>query len=334
MDKANDGIIKGDDYWAAGTVNKFYVFEGKHGPSCWMLINQSSKGLDSAKYTLQIVNPKNPREKTEKEFITMTWNESFNFGNYLSEMACYNGKVYFLSDTKGLNVYDLYSAKLKTSNEEFAKKFKELNSGIVSAKYLSYRNAIELLTNDGFKFYFLPQHELLVSEEQFNDYQKIQGYVGGFSLVGESRQGMFYHISKQDTLRNDFSFNEYYMNQYLNNANSKSAKEKAFKVDEAKVFFNGNFVFRNPQFCVFTHSENVAKDSKAFLTCYRKSDFTKPAWQIELSKIKGFEDAVKENFYLRTSYSNDELAIWYESASKTAFGINTKTGKINWTYSQ
>lgn len=332
--ESGPGTIAENEYYNAATPNKFYVFTGDKGPVIWMLMNQSSKKLDSSKYTMQLVNPKKNELIKEKHFITMTWQESFNFNNYLSEMVSENSKVYFLSDTKGINVYDLYSGKLKMNNDEFAAGFPELKTGIVSAKNIYYKNAIEIMTNDGFKFYFLPKYNKLVPEKDFNDYQKVQDLIGGFVVSGEPRQKLYYIISKQDTLRNDFSFSEYYLEDYLRKGKlSQSKGEKGFAVDTSQTFFNVNFLMRDKNQVVFVSTQNVAKDSKAFIVSYSKMDFLKPLWKIDLSSIKGFENAMKEGYYLRTNVGKKELAVWYESATKIAFGIDLKTGRINWNYS-
>jgi hypothetical protein len=324
------GQVAEDEYWNVGSSNKFYIFTGEKGPMCWILINQSSKRLDSSKYTIHLVDPIKNRLIKEKHFITMTWKESFNFGNYLSEMIAFNNKVYFLSDAKGINVYDLFTGKMKMSNQQFAQSFSELKSGIVSAKNIGYKNAIELMTNDGYKFYFLPKYEKLVSEVDFNNYQKGQDLIGGFTLVGEPRQKLYYIISKQDTLRNDYSFSEYYLKDYLRKGKSNEKGERGYLVDTSSTFFNVNFLLRNKNQVVFLFTENVAKDSKAYIVSYSNDNFEKHLWKIDLNTIKGFENSIKEGYYLRTSSSNDLLAVWYESASKIAFGLDLKSGKINW----
>jgi DNA-directed RNA polymerase subunit RPC12/RpoP len=331
--ESGPGTIAEDDYYNAASPNKFYVFTGDKGPVVWFLMNQSSKKLDSSKYSLQLVDPKKNELIKQKHFITMTWQESFNFGNYLSEMVCARNNVYFLSDAKGINVYDLYSGKLIIDNKKFANRFPELKGGIVSAKNMYYKNAIELMTNDGFKYYFLPLYDLLVSEKDFNDYQKGQGFIGGFVVSGEPRQKLYYIISKQDTLRNDFSFSEYYLDDYLRKGKLNGNGEKGFAVDTSQTFFNVNFLLRNKNQVIFVTTENVAKDSKASIISYSKNDFTKPLWKTDLSSIKGFENAVKDGYYLRTNVGKNELAVWYESATKIAFGLELKTGKINWDYS-
>lgn len=332
--ESGPGAIAEDEYYNAATTNKFYIFEGNKGPVVWMMMNQSSKKLDSAKYTIQLVNPIKNDLIMEKHFITMTWQEGFNFGNYLSDMVSANNKVYFLADTKGINVYDLYSGKQIMNNEKFASAFPELKMGIVSAKNIGYKNAVEIMTNDGFKFYFIPKYEKLVSETDFNDYQKSQALIGGFAVSSEPRQKLYYIISKQDTLRNDFSFSEYYLEEYLRKGKQSQSKgEKGFAVDTSQTFFNVNFLLRNKNQVVFTSTESVAKDSKAYIISYSKDNFNQPLWKIDLKSIKGFENAMKEGYYLRVNSSKKELAVWYESASKIAFGLDLNKGKINWDYS-
>lgn len=331
--ESSPGKVAADDYWNEGNAHKFYIFEGEKGAMCWLLINQSSKHLDSSKYTLQLVDPVKNELVKEHHFISMTWNESFNFGNCLSEMLVSNSKVYFLSDANGLSIYDLYTGKLLTSNDQFASRFPELKNGIVSAKNIYYKKAIELLTKDGFKYYYVPDYDRLTSEKEFNDYQKGQALIGGFVVSGEPRQKLYYIISKQDTLRNDFSFSEYYLDEYLRKGRSNGKGEKGFAVDTSQTFFNVNFLYRNKEQVVFAFTENVAKDSKAYIISYSKDNFDKYLWKIDFNSIAGFEKAMKEGYYLRTNYSLKELAIWYESASKIGFGLDLKTGKINWNYS-
>ncbi len=53
----------------------------------------------------------------------------------------------------------------------------------------------------------------------FNDYQNGEGFVRGFLGSGESRQKLYYIISEQDNLRNDFSFAQYYLKVYLRKGN-------------------------------------------------------------------------------------------------------------------
>lgn len=332
MEQSAPGNIQEDEYWQAGSVNKFYVFEGSQGAVIWLLMNQSSKGLDSAKYTVQLIQPKNKKMMKEWVFARMTWDESFNFGNYLNEIISYNDIVYFLSDANGISSFDLYKGTGISDNKNFAASHPELKVGIVSAKDISYRSSVEIMTNDGFKFMFVPKYKKLVSEEQFNDYQKCQALTGGFVLSDAPRQKLYYMVTVQDTLRSDFSFNSYYLNEYLRKGKSGGTKERAFAVDTSKVFFNAKYLMRTKNQIVFAYTENVDKKSKAHLISYSKEDFLKPVWSIEFKDIKGFENALAEDFYLRTHTGNVELAVWYESAKKSAFGVDLKTGKINWEY--
>ncbi len=330
---SSPGNIQEDEYWQAASVNKFYVFEGSEGAVIWMLLNQSSKGLDSAKYTVQLIHPKHKKVFKEWVFARMTWDESFQFSNYLSEMVSYNDIVYFLSDVNGINTYNLYRGTEDLNNKNFANFHLELKEGIVSAKDISYRSAIELMTNDGFKFMYIPKYKRLVSEEEFNDYQKCQALMGGFVLSDAPRQKLYYVVSKQDTLRSDFTFSSHYLTQYMRNGKSGYGGEKASGVDTAKVFFNAKYLMRTKNQIVFAYTENVDKKSKAHLISYTKDDFLKPVWKIEFENIEGFEKALAEDYYLQSHQGEIELAVWYESAKKSAFGVDLKSGKINWNYS-
>lgn len=326
------GKMPEDSYWQQGSVQNFNVFEGSKGPVIWIMIQQSSKKLDSAKYTIQIIDPKKNKIMHESQFMRMTWNEGFNFRNYMNGMLSYNDKVYFLSDASGIAVYDLYSGKRIYTSEQFAAKFEELKAGIVNAKDKYYKDAIELMTKDGFTFNFLPKLDRLVSEEEFNNYEKVTALTGGFVTIGEPRQKLYYVFSKQDTLRADFSFSEYYLNQYLLNAKAGSKKERAYEADPNKVFFNIKYLLRSKNRVVFAYTENVDKKSASHIISYLASDLTKPAWEINLSTVKYFEKAMAEDYYLRAHGSENEMAVWYESAQKSVCGISLQSGKVTWTY--
>jgi hypothetical protein len=326
------GKMPEDSYWQQGSVQNFNVFEGSKGPVFWVMIQQSSKKLDSAKYTIQIIDPKKDKIIFESEYMRMTWNEGFNFRNYMNGMLSYKDKVYFLSDASGITVYDLYSGKRLLTSEQFAAKHNELKAGIVNAKDKYYKDAIELMTNDGFKFNFLPKFDLLVSEEEFNNYEKVTALTGGFVTIGEPRMKLYYVFSRQDTLRSDFSFSDYYLNQYLANGKAGSKKERAYEVHSEKVFFNVKYLLRNKDRVVFAYTENMDKKSASYIISYKASDLTKPDWEIKMSTIRYFEKAMAGDYYLRAQYSEKEIAVWYESAQKSACGIALQNGKVNWTY--
>lgn len=329
INQANASMPK-DEYWGNESVNKFYVFEGKKLPVVWQMINQSSQGLDSARYTIRLIDPKKDKLISNKIFMTMTWNEGFNFNNYFDEAISFNEKVYFLSKENGLSVYDLYTGKLLKNSDSFCKNYPELKAGIISSTWQGYRNSIELKTKDGFKYYFLPQAEKIITEKDFNDYKITKSKKSGFVLSEGDRPQLYYVAATIDTLRNEFFISDYYLKEAIKGNLRRSDIEKITPLLPEKIFFNSKIIINKNNQLIIVYSETLAKDSKSFIAHYSFKDELKLVWEKELKELSGFENLVSDKVYFQFSFNSKELAIWYWNAKREAIGIDLKSGKINW----
>lgn len=332
MQNINNPTSPTDDYWGTESINKFYVFQGKKSTLIWQLINQSSKGLDSAKYTIRIINPKKNNVVYNEKFMSMTWNESFNFQNYLNEMISFNDKVYFLSDENGLNIYDLNTGKLTQNSDQFSQQFDELKAGIVSSKWQGYRNCIELVTKDGFKFYYLPYWEKLISQEQFDDYSSTRKDQNAFVLSEGDRPQLYFVNAKMDTLRSDYSISDYYFKQALKGDFRHSDIKQLTPYSSDKVFFNGKIVFRNNNSVLLIYTENLDKKSNAFIAYFYWDNEIKLKWEKSLSELSGLENLLKDDIYFQKNNTTHEVVIWYWGAKRKAISLDLKTGKLNWSF--
>lgn len=332
IQNANNPAAKSDDYWGTESVNKFYVFQGKKSTLIWELINQSSKGLDSAKYTIRIIDPKKNKVVYNEKFMSMTWNESFNFQNYLNEMISFHDKVYFLSDDNGINIYDLNTGKLKLNSDQFAQQFNELKAGIVSSKWQWYRSTIELVTKDGFKFYYLPRWEKLISKEQYEDYSSTRKDKNAFVLSEGDRPQLYFVNAKMDTLRSDYSISDYYFKQALKGDFRHSDIKKLTPYSEDKVFFNSKIVFRNSNTVLLIYTENLDKKSKAFMAYFSFENEIKLNWEKSLNELSGLENLLKDDIYFQENHTSKEVVIWYWVANKMAISLDLNTGNLNWSF--
>jgi hypothetical protein len=70
--------------WGAPSLNIYQSFVGSKGPVIWEVYSQSRNKLDSARYSISIIDPKTKSVLiTKPVFETMTWTESFNFSKKL-----------------------------------------------------------------------------------------------------------------------------------------------------------------------------------------------------------------------------------------------------------
>src|SRR5581483_2389937 len=120
------------------SLNGYQCYVGSKGPVAWLLYSQNRNKLDSAKFTIKIVDPSIQKVLSEKlDLPVMTWKESFDISKKIGSQFFQVGDIaYTISDDNGLVGYDIYTFDVKEDEESLSKKFPEFKSGISKAEYM------------------------------------------------------------------------------------------------------------------------------------------------------------------------------------------------------
>ena len=80
--------------WQKPSIAIYQSFVGSKGPVIWEISSQTRNKLDSARYSIEIIDPVNNSVLTEKPVLeTMTWSESFGFNKKLSSQFFQMGDI-------------------------------------------------------------------------------------------------------------------------------------------------------------------------------------------------------------------------------------------------
>ncbi len=251
--------------------------------------------------------------------------------------------------------------ELVENNETLAKKFPELGAGIGKAeKPFGSGNHFLLTTKDGFQYWYFPQQQVLLTEQQYREKEKkvyaydapmdttdkdyeLRSMWGLSKKTGGVRQQLYltekYHLS----LAPDFSsssleslFND--MERFARDAErgfSKSRQNERLRREKlvmvvADVFLDGEILASDSRYCVVLHSQTIEPDADKILSCVNREG--KMLWQIVAPKFKTFEKA-RSNELSGVIGKNAVAIVNNAYRNRAACGLDIQTGKLLWEFS-
>jgi hypothetical protein len=251
--------------------------------------------------------------------------------------------------------------ELVENNETLAKKFPELGAGIGKAeKPFARDNYFLLTTKDGFQYWYFPQQQILLTEQQYHEKEKkvyaydapmdttdkdyeLQ-YMWGLSKKTDGvRQQLYltekYHLSLAPDFRPaslERLFND--MERFARDAENsvrKSRQNERLRSEKlvmvaSDVFLDGKILASDSRYCVVLHSQTIENGADKILSCVNREG--KMLWQIVAPKFKTFEEAGSND--LSGIVGKNAVAIVNNAyRNRAACGLDIQTGKLLWEFS-
>ncbi len=328
-----------NSYWGTPSVTKFHVFSGSKGPVLWYILNQSSDHLDSAKYTLRIVNPKNNTTLSEFNIVpVMTWKDGFNSGNFIGDFFAYGDTCWNATAENGLVARDIYTGKIIIDGKKLGVLYPKLAVGVTKASYTSYEDKFEITTTDGFEFYFSPRAKQIFTKEEWEKAKDNHTVTKTFFVLSdEKRPRLFTSIEKTSLL--DISSKAYsnYLAQYEKGKRPEYLNKDVLTLTQIiadKTFFNGWVEYADNEKAIVCYSESIAKKSPLHLLCVDAAG--KMLWD---NSGKEINDAFQEIFAnnnrgIEFVNGKDAFILYYQYGNQITLGLDWKTGKILWKHEE
>ena len=327
-----------DGYWGDPTTNKFHVFSGSKGPVLWYILEQSSDHLDSAKFSLRIIDPVQNKILSTANFVPdMTWSDGFHSGDLIGDFYSYGDTCWNTSVTNGLVARDIYTGKIIVDAKQLGTIYPKLSGGISKASFTSYEEKFELTTNDGFDYYFSPLLKQVYSKDDWEKLSDDKSVTKTFFQVTDEKRPRLF-VSEEKTSPNAYSSRVYSSD--LENYNAKTTPgEIGHNIISLSqllpdvTFFNGSIGYSDNEKAIVLYQKNAATNSELNVACISKDG--KIMWEVKNKEIEeAFQKTFSENNRgIECVYSKNALILYYQYGDDDAIGLDWNTGKILWHHS-
>ena len=322
--------------WSAPSLSIYQSFVGSKGPVIWEISSRTRNKLDSAKYSIEIIDPETKTVLIKKTiFETMTWTESFNFGKKLDGRFFQMGDIaYNCSEENGLIGFDIYSFDVVVNEETLGKKYPELLSGISKASFMWYKVAFDITTNKGKQFVYYPKTNLLRPKHKDDNSFQSDAIIATKIYLSDQKQAQLYLITrKQDNTRDELNVPENMATQYEKNNNFFKNTQNISSMQKLseRVFFKSEPLFRHNGSMVFLYVDDLSKKAKVHLECVDTEG--KTVWINSDAILEGLKSNNNERLSFEYRHNDKFLTISLWGAKRKTHCFDLKNGKLLWSYS-
>jgi hypothetical protein len=321
--------------WQAPSLNGYQCYLGSKGPVAWSIYSQSRNKLDSAKYTIKIVDPSTQKVLTEKlQLPVMTWKESFDVGKQVGSQFFQMGDVaYTISEDNGLAGYDIYTYDVKEDEEGLSKKFPELKSGISKAEYMWNKDAFSLTNNNGKEYVYYPKENKLITKKDDHTKDHQDTITSTDLYLSEGKQSEVYLIRfRHDKNDPEFSVRSRIIEEYGKEKEHFKRSYHIYSLQKIsdKVYFRALPMTRYQNDLIVLYTDNLSKKAKIHIESIGTDGNSK--WinsDASLQDLKTNSDKINCEFH-----SNGNLLILNISTPKRkTICFDLDSGKLLWSYS-
>lgn len=322
--------------WQKPSLNIYQSFVGSKGPIIWEISSQTRNKLDSARYSIEIIDPQTKSVLHKQPvFETMTWTESFGFSKKLNGQFFQMGDIaYNCSEENGLIGYDIYNFDIVVNEETLGKKYSELSSGISKASFMWYKVAFTITTNKGKEFVYYPKTDLLRTKHKDDNSFQSDAITDTKIYLSDQKQAQLYLITrKQDKTRDELNVPANMATQYEKNKNFyKHTHNISYmqKLSE-RVFFKSEPLFRNNGNLVFLYVDDLSKKAKVHLECVDMEGNS--MWKNNDEILQELKKNNSDRLSFEYRHNNEFLTISLWGAKRKTHCFDLKTGKLVWSYS-
>jgi hypothetical protein len=322
--------------WQKPSLNGYQCYVGSKGSIVWLMYSQSRNKLDSAKYTIKIIDPVTQKVLSEKlQLPLMTWKESFDVSKKLNSQFFQMGDIaYNISEDNGLVGYDIYTYEVKEDEESLSKKFPELKSGISRADYMWNKTAFNLTNNNGKEFVYYPQeNQLITKKEDDNNSSQRDTITATDVYLTDDKQAEAYLIRiRRDKNHPEFDVRSRIAENYEKEKDRYKRSYHIYSLQKLgdKVYFRSLPMLRYKNNLIVLYTDNLSKKAKIHLESI--GDDGNAKWT---NSDPLLQDLKTNSSKINCEFHSDGnlLTINMSSPNKKTICFDLDSGKLLWSYS-
>lgn len=320
--------------WQKPSIDNYNCLVGRRGAIVWLVLKTQTNKLDSVKYYLRLVDPVTKKIVSEKPLgKPKAWKELFNqSGLFDSEFFVSNDTAYNVSENGGIQAYELYTGNRLFGNEWFEKKYVLLKDGITKAAKEYYRNRLKITSAAGDDLYYYLDSKLLLTKEQDEARDKEERTFSEDIYLTRNKKSRLYLCNIQRRPSDDFVIDESYIEAFKS-AGSSYSYVKGAKLISDSIYpmavslkkINGNLLF-------FYASSFSKKGTGILALVNKEGNFL---WKNKDTTFKKIvEENTSDNLYIKYRLGKDLIVVDVYNSRNQSIGINLKTGKTQFVFSQ
>lgn len=321
--------------WQKPGLDNYNCLVGSKGAIVWLVLKTQTNKLDSVKYYLRLVDPVTKKIVSEEPLgKPKAWKELFNQSSLFdSEFFVSNDTAYNVSENGGIQGFDLYTGKRLFGNEWLEKKFPQLKDGITKNDKQYYKDRLKLTTASGDDFYYYLDSKKLLTEKEDQARTSEERVFSEDIYLTQNKKSQLYLCEIKRNSRDDYYISEIYLEQFKSSKPYMRSYIKNIKPLNDSVYAMAKPIKKHNDKLLFFYASNFSKHADGVLAMVDKNG--KFAWR---NKDTSFKKIVSQNtsnnLYLRYNLNNDLMVINMNDAGHQSVGVNLKTGKTQFVFSQ
>ncbi len=318
--------------WQAPSLEKYAAYVGTNGSVIWLIYKQQTNTLDSAKYTLRIINPITKQTIKEVVLAAMQWKNAFNwYKQFDYNFFPVKDILYAVSEINGLQGYNMYTGKLVIDKTTLQTDFTELKSGIIEVKNEAYKGRCVITNKEGDDYFYIFGLNSIQSSNEVNRRKEYGNDWREQIYATQTKKSKLYLIN----VSNNY-FNGMYIQNYVVEDNLISNSSKYYKNVKPLndiIYPKAQPILRTDSNIVFFYATDFSKDAKGVLEYINNNGKSK--WQLSDTLFNHLiKSSATDNFYLDFNYYGQTLVINFSDANYYSVGVNIITGKLLYINSQ
>ncbi len=345
----DDSSISKKDYTEYNS--QFTIVKTEKGTQIW---TASTRTMNESKEESYYLNQLNPTEKKAFNSILLgkvtAENSSEKDAYKVSELKCFGNVCYATVGENKLVGYDVNTQEELVNNDLLSTNFSELKSGIAKIEDVYDLDGFKLTTKDGFKFYFIPAEKIkknaetrtlgkLLTEKEYDSRNSkqtidVEKVVTEYCFTKGERQQL-YVIKRKTGMLFENKMTPSKLSDVINNDNIDNTwYRKSYKIISTeeftpnKIYFNATVLYSDEDE-ILVLFQNEAGDNASSITLQCINADKTVRWTKTGDEITMFKKLIKSTNPAAIKNGN-EIAIMQPYVA--AIGIDSETGKINWTF--
>lgn len=312
------------------TNSSFTVVNADAGPQVWTISRRNSDGLTEVSYFLNRVDPKeNKVESSQQIGNTITWKQSFEDAYKMGSIKAI-GNVCYVINGNQLIGYNVNTQQEAISNDVLVKKFPSLSTGIAAVEEMYDADGFQITTRDGFKFYYLPKQQKLLTEKEYEEKSDKAINTTAYCFTDSKRQQL-YKITRNDGGVFQKKINPSTLSSIINDKSDWYQKNyKINSIEEftpAEIYFNGNVLYEDENKILIVYQKEAGDDSPVEIKCL--SADKKLLWSKTGADAAIFKPMLKSG-NTQSLLHKDQLVII--QPYQEAICLNSENGSVLWMF--
>lgn len=316
--------------WQKPSQQNAFILKNTSSEFIALIDKYQTNRLDSAKYTISLINPKTKNIELSKTLISDNWkNLTFNSA---PDFYFLNDLIYCISKDSGVIAFDPTSLKQSLFSTSLPLTFKELESGISSTRVEYNIPVIKIKNNLGIDYFYNCSTKKLLTEKEYryNDRVKIEQTKVFFT--GNENPFLLIATKLCDTLDSEYKIyiSDTALLRKINLKKLKFNNLKSAQLISTKIYFKPQFFARYKNGIILAYKDNLAKTTSIKIQYINKEgnliwENTTPEINNYLKDENGIENC--NGFMVGNS-----LFININSYPKKFINIDALTGKVVWAF--